>query len=50
MVINIDFILIFSAVSLAMSRDGSSGGCIRLVNISKDFEKREFIPYNNIPN
>jgi|TARA_B110000914_G_C15038942_1_gene254413 hypothetical protein len=33
-----------------MARDGSSGGAIRLVNITKDNEEREFIPYNNLPN
>ena len=33
-----------------MSRDGSSGGCIRLVNITKEKEEREFIPYNDLPN
>jgi len=33
-----------------MARDGSSGGAIRLVNITKDDEKREFLPYNILPN
>jgi 20S proteasome subunit beta 1 len=42
--------LIFIAISLAMSRDGSSGGCIRLVNITKDKEEREFIEYGKLPN
>ncbi len=37
------------AISLAMSRDGSSGGCVRLVNINKDAFKREFVPYNQVP-
>jgi len=38
-----------NAISLAMSRDNASGGCIRMVNITKDKFTREFIPYNNIP-
>ena len=38
------------AISLAMSRDGSSGGCVRLVNITKDKEEREFIGYNDLQN
>ncbi len=42
--------IIFLAMSLAMARDGSSGGCIRLVNVTKDKEEREFIEYNKLPN
>jgi 20S proteasome subunit beta 1 len=38
------------AVSLAMARDGSSGGVIRLVNITKDKEQREFVSYNQLTN
>jgi len=38
-----------NAISLAMSRDGSSGGCVRLVNINKDAFKREFVPYTQVP-
>ncbi|KAM3138691.1 hypothetical protein pb186bvf_009255 [Paramecium bursaria] len=37
------------AVSLAMYRDGSSGGCIRLVNVTKDKITREFIKYQDLP-
>lgn len=36
------------AVSLAMGRDGSSGGCIRLAIINKDGVRREFIPNNKV--
>ena len=38
------------AISLAMARDGSSGGVVRLMNITKDKEEREFIDYNDLPN
>eukprot|EP00743_Colponemidia_sp_Colp-15_P001738 GILK01001898.1.p1 GENE.GILK01001898.1~~GILK01001898.1.p1 ORF type:complete len:236 (+),score=28.59 GILK01001898.1:52-708(+) len=38
-----------NAVSLAMSRDGSSGGVIRLVTITKDGVEREFVPGNALP-
>jgi hypothetical protein len=37
------------ALSLAMSRDGSSGGVIRLCIITKDGVKREFVPGNALP-
>jgi 20S proteasome subunit beta 1 len=33
-----------------MARDGSSGGVVRLMNITKDKEEREFIDYNDLPN
>ncbi len=36
-----DFVI--SAVSLAMYRDSSSGGIIRLVDVSKDGVRREYI-------
>jgi 20S proteasome subunit beta 1 len=37
--------LVIEAVSLAMARDGSSGGVVRLVTISKDgAEKRLVLP------
>lgn len=36
-----------SAVSLACYRDGSSGGCIRMVNIQKDKVERHFFPYQD---
>ncbi len=32
-----------------MSRDGSSGGIIRLVNITADKNEREFIDYKDLP-
>lgn len=35
---------VVKAVSHAMARDGSSGGCIRTVTISKDGVKRTFTP------
>ena len=40
----------FLAISLAMARDGSSGGVVRFVNITKDKEEREFVDYNDLPN
>lgn len=36
------------AVSLAMGRDGSSGGCIRLAIIDKAGVRREFVPNNKV--
>ena len=36
------------AVSHAMARDGSSGGCIRLVTIDKNGPKAEFIAGTNV--
>ncbi|KAJ1565592.1 Proteasome subunit beta type-1 [Cladochytrium tenue] len=38
-----------NAVSLAMSRDGSSGGVIRLAVITKDGVERLFVPGNQLP-
>ncbi|EGF84228.1 hypothetical protein BATDEDRAFT_15564 [Batrachochytrium dendrobatidis JAM81] len=38
-----------NAVSLAMSRDGSSGGTIRLAIITKDNVERIFVPGNALP-
>ena len=38
-----------NAVSLAMSRDGSSGGTIRLAIITKDKVERVFIPGDRLP-
>ena len=32
-----------------MSRDGSSGGCIRMCVITKDKVQRHFIPGNDLP-
>lgn len=37
------------AVSHAMARDGSSGGCIRTVTITKEGVKRTFTPNDRIP-
>ena len=37
------------AISLAMSRDGSSGGTIRLAIITKDDVERVFVPGNELP-
>ena len=37
------------AVSHAMARDGSSGGCIRTVCISKDGVKSDFVPGHSVP-
>lgn len=39
----------FSAVALAISRDGSSGGVIRLAAISKDGIDRTIISGDQIP-
>ena len=36
-----------SAISLACYRDGSSGGIIRMVNITKDKTERFFHPYQD---
>lgn len=38
-----------NAVALAMSRDGSSGGIIRLAVITKDGIEREFFAGNDVP-
>lgn len=38
-----------SAVSLAMERDGSSGGVVRLASISKDGVERRVILGNQLP-
>lgn len=35
-----------TAISLAMARDGSSGGCIRTVTISAEGVKRDFVANN----
>ncbi len=42
-----DFLV--SAVSLAMFRDSSSGGIIRLVDITKDGVTREYISRDQLP-
>ena len=41
--------LIRNALSLAMSRDGSSGGVIRTVVIDKDGIHRDMIPFDKLP-
>ncbi|KAI9202699.1 nucleophile aminohydrolase [Polychytrium aggregatum] len=38
-----------SAIALAMSRDGSSGGCIRLAVITEGGVERIFVPGNQLP-
>ncbi|KAJ1660257.1 Proteasome subunit beta type-1 [Coemansia sp. RSA 1694] len=38
-----------NSVSLAMSRDGSSGGVVRLAVITKDNVERIFVPGNQLP-
>jgi 20S proteasome subunit beta 1 len=38
-----------TALSLAMSRDGSSGGVIRLAIIDKDGVERKLIPGDKLP-
>ncbi|KAI9014763.1 Proteasome subunit beta type-1 [Gaertneriomyces sp. JEL0708] len=38
-----------NAIALAMSRDGSSGGVIRLAVITKDGVERIFVPGNKLP-
>ncbi|BEJ02741.1 hypothetical protein CcaverHIS631_0705360 [Cutaneotrichosporon cavernicola] len=38
-----------NTLALAMSRDGSSGGCIRMCVITKDAARRIFIPGNELP-
>jgi len=40
---------VLRAVSHAMSRDGSSGGCIRLVVVDKGGARREFVPGERVP-
>lgn len=37
------------AVSLAMARDGSSGGAIRLAVVNQDGIHKEFYDYNILP-
>lgn len=38
-----------SAVSLAMKRDGSSGGIIRLANITEKGIEKEYHTYESLP-
>ena len=37
------------AISLAMFRDGSSGGCVRIVDINKDGVHKEYFPHEDLP-
>ncbi len=39
----------FIAIALAMSRDGSSGGTIRMAIITKDNVERIFVPGDKLP-
>jgi 20S proteasome subunit beta 1 len=41
--------LIRTALSLAMARDGSSGGVIRMAVITEDGVERLFVPGNELP-
>ena len=43
------FLILHVAVSLAMSRDGSSGGVSRLAVITKEGVERIFVPGNKLP-
>ena len=40
------FDFIKEAISLATYRDGSSGGSIRIVDVTKDGRQRHYIPHN----
>ncbi len=42
-----DFVV--RALSHAMSRDASSGGCVRTVVIDKDGPRRDFLPGSHVP-
>ena len=39
---------VITALSLAMGRDGSSGGCVRLVTVEAGGVQRRFIPGNEL--
>ncbi|CAG8536077.1 9834_t:CDS:2 [Paraglomus occultum] len=41
--------LVKTAIALAIGRDGSSGGCIRLAVITEDGVERHFIPGDQVP-
>ncbi|KAL9939125.1 hypothetical protein V8E36_001938 [Tilletia maclaganii] len=43
------FEFVKNALSLAMRRDGSSGGTIRMADISEDGVERQFIPGDQLP-
>ncbi|XP_053207770.1 proteasome subunit beta type-6-like [Panonychus citri] len=40
---------IIESITHAINRDGSSGGCVRLANISESGVEREDIEFNNLP-
>eukprot|EP01017_Pseudomicrothorax_dubius_P026617 TRINITY_DN2989_c0_g1_i1.p1 TRINITY_DN2989_c0_g1~~TRINITY_DN2989_c0_g1_i1.p1 ORF type:complete len:214 (+),score=46.41 TRINITY_DN2989_c0_g1_i1:140-781(+) len=40
---------VVNAVSLAMARDGSSGGMVRLVNITQDAVTRDVVRFDDLP-
>jgi len=40
---------VIKALSHAMARDASSGGCIRTVTIDKDGARRDFLPGDQVP-
>ncbi|XP_074603421.1 proteasome beta1 subunit [Brevipalpus obovatus] len=41
--------LVLKSISLAISRDGASGGCVRLADINEKGVDREDITYHNLP-
>jgi 20S proteasome subunit beta 1 len=41
--------MMFPALSLAMARDGSSGGVIRMVVLTESGVERIFVPGNQLP-
>lgn len=41
---------LLNTISHAMKADGSSGGIIRLISITKDGLNREFYDYKDLPN
>jgi len=40
---------LLNAVSLAIYRDGSSGGVVRIMDVTKDGAKREYYGHNELP-
>lgn len=40
---------VVKALSFAMARDASSGGCIRTVTIDENGARRDFLPGSNVP-
>lgn len=41
--------MVINSISLASTRDGSSGGVVRLMNITADKNEREFIDAKDKP-